>query len=608
MRFLSLVVFILLFCNITYALDIEKGIEKYDSFTLEYAIEDVDFATIRQKNFTEITGNYFSFGYIFTPVWFHLEVRNTQPLPQELYLEFGEAFADECDFYIQDASGYMMYKNGLQVDLENRSIKNPLPAVLLRLESGETKQIYIRYKSRFGSFGSFKLFSPEAFFSSSNSFAAVYALYFGAVLVIAVYNLFLYFSLRDSAYLYYVGYVGVFALWVFLFCGFSLYVMDGAMHYMLHFSTPFAFFFMTLFTQKVLDTKEKLPKAHMILWLFATLLFIYSVWIIFDLETGYYLTNINGLLLLPMYIFVALMAIREGIKTAKYYLFALAIYLSSMITLASMAVGMLEYNVYIKYSYLVGSLLEIILFSFLLAYRINVLRQEKFEAQRKLLEMKEDEAARLEARVDEKTAKLQEMVQERELLIKEIHHRVKNNLQTVIGLLVIQKSGTEDTEIKRWINETASRIKSISVVHELLYSAGDLSKISAKEYLEKILVSIDAWLGEGSVELKSEILDMELNIDDAITIGIIVVEIVTNSLKHAFTDISDRQIEIRFFKENENAVLEICDNGRGFDLEKVNIEKSLGIRLVQNMSKKLQEGKSEFMRKNGTVFRLEFVC
>jgi len=601
--------FLLLFFGTSelFGLDLDKNSQRFDNFPVSYSVGDKSFEEIKTQKM-EKGYNYFSFGYIFETVWFKLDLKNIDKESVDFYLEFSEAFADVCDFYIKDGENFRVYKNGLHIDLEDREIKKPLPTVLLKFAPGEEKVVYVRYKSRFASFGSFRLYQPVEYIKSDTLAVALYSLYFGAVLIIALYNLFLFFSLKDLSYLYYVGYVSVFALWVFLFCGFSLYLINGKIHYILHFSTPLAFFFMTLFTQKILDLKEKFPKGDFILSIFVALLFIFSVWVVFDLEGGYHFLNLSGLFLLPAYLIIAVIAIKIGIKTAKYYLIALSIYLSAMISLSAMAMGIIDFNFYAKYSYIVGSLLEIVLFSFLLAYRINLLRQEKYEAQKKILELKEDEAIRLEMMVDEKTAKLQGMVVERELLIKEVHHRVKNNLQTVIGLLAIQKTGIDDENIKRWINETINRIKSISIVHELLYSSNDIANIEAKEYFEKVFDSISVWLDEGRVVLKRSIEDFELDIDSAITLGIIVVEIVTNSLKHAFKGVMDRCIEIKFSKNTNGVVLEIRDNGNGFNIQDVDLDDSLGIRLVQNMSKKLNGGRSYFFNNNGSVFVLEFQC
>lgn len=212
---------------------------------------------------------------------------------------------------------------------------------------------------------------------------------------------------------------------------------------------------------------------------------------------------------------------------------------------------------------------------------------------------------------DQKKAeeKINKSLKEKDVLLKEIHHRVKNNLQIVSSLLSLQSRYMEDPGTVEVFKESQSRIKSMALIHEKLYQTGDLTKINLKEYTYELVsdlfqsYSVNTYL----VKYKIESSNILLDINTAIPCGLIINELVTNSIKHAFPDNASGEIDIEIRCDDEDFTLTVKDNGVGFP-ENLNLDtvKTLGLQLVTSLTKQL-DGTIKLSKKDGTCFRIKFI-
>ncbi|WP_298488264.1 sensor histidine kinase [uncultured Maribacter sp.] len=199
---------------------------------------------------------------------------------------------------------------------------------------------------------------------------------------------------------------------------------------------------------------------------------------------------------------------------------------------------------------------------------------------------------------------------EKETLLKEIHHRVKNNLQTVSSLLSMQSRNMEDKELQTLLKGTQNRVISMSMIHEMLYMRNDLSKIEYKTYVQELsqylIKSIKGI--ENKVKLTIDIPDIKLGIDTAIPLGLLINETITNALKYGIVDDSEGEIHIAIKKElHKEYVLIIGDNGVGFP-ETVNHKntKSLGLKLIYSLTRQLKGSVIRDISKKGTNYIIKF--
>lgn len=204
--------------------------------------------------------------------------------------------------------------------------------------------------------------------------------------------------------------------------------------------------------------------------------------------------------------------------------------------------------------------------------------------------------------------KIQDSLAEKEAMLKEIYHRVKNNLQVVSSLLNMQANTIEHSPSKRAFLESAARIKSMSLIHEMLYQSGNLAEIRIDKYLQKLT----AYLADvfhvdiNVIKLITEADAISLGIEQAIPCGLIVNELISNAFKHAFPNGREGEVKISLELSNNNIIMRISDNGIGLD-EKIDFDNSttLGIPLIQALTKQL-EGSIKLESNNGTVFTLTF--
>ena len=201
-------------------------------------------------------------------------------------------------------------------------------------------------------------------------------------------------------------------------------------------------------------------------------------------------------------------------------------------------------------------------------------------------------------------------LQEKETLLKEIHHRVKNNMQIVSSLLNHQAQYIKDKNVIEIFTESQNRILSMSLVHEKLYQSKDLAKIDFHDYINDLVANLfQAYMAKsGKITLTMNIENIYLDIDLAIPCGLIANELVTNSLKYAFPAGTKGEIKIAFHKKEEN-MLEFVINDNGIGLPKhLDFRKtdSLGLHLVTILAENQLHGEINLIRRKGTEFQIKF--
>jgi PAS domain S-box-containing protein len=205
--------------------------------------------------------------------------------------------------------------------------------------------------------------------------------------------------------------------------------------------------------------------------------------------------------------------------------------------------------------------------------------------------------------------RLQSTVVEKETLLKEIHHRVKNNLQTVSSLLDLQAESISEPKSLEAFRSSQSRIKSMALIHERLYKSENLSEIKACEYIKNLVEYLEGTYQSPSreIEITTEIKDHYLDLDVAIPCGLIINELVSNSMKYAFQQNHKGKIKVSLQTDNEeNLVLTIKDNGVGMTLNFRTLNpQSLGLELVKLMVKQLN-GKMAIDGTAGTKISITF--
>ncbi|HMB44463.1 MAG TPA: histidine kinase dimerization/phosphoacceptor domain -containing protein [Candidatus Methanoperedens sp.] len=216
----------------------------------------------------------------------------------------------------------------------------------------------------------------------------------------------------------------------------------------------------------------------------------------------------------------------------------------------------------------------------------------------------------LEIRVQERTAQLKDSLIEKEILLREIHHRVKNNMQVISGLLMLQEEFSNDEKFIEMIKESQNRIASMALIHEKLYRSENLSKIVFREYIDDLVSGLFESYGftESKIGLKVNAENISMGIDAAIPVGLIINELVSNSLKHAFPEGKNGEINISMSSTGRDMIeLSVQDNGIGIpddlDFRKT---QSLGLHIVNLLVENQLHGEIKLNKERGTEFRIRF--
>lgn len=213
-----------------------------------------------------------------------------------------------------------------------------------------------------------------------------------------------------------------------------------------------------------------------------------------------------------------------------------------------------------------------------------------------------------EERLTSSLLEREKLLKEKDVLMKEVYHRVRNNLQGISNLIYLQATYLKDERVRGMFRQTQDRLKSIALIHEKLYQTEDLVQLDLAQYIRSLAeYLIHSYRTRPElIKLDVKVDDMRLNVDTAIPVGIIVNELVSNSLKHAFP--SDEQpgeiqIELRQLTPGE-ATLRVKDNGPGLPAEvDITTTTSLGLQLVSMLAGYMQ-GRVEIVRNNGTLFEV----
>jgi two-component sensor histidine kinase len=202
---------------------------------------------------------------------------------------------------------------------------------------------------------------------------------------------------------------------------------------------------------------------------------------------------------------------------------------------------------------------------------------------------------------------IKEALAEKNLLIAELHHRVKNNLAIISGLFSLTINDNLHDDAKNVLLESRNRVRSMALIHNRLYKSDSFTDVNFDEYIHELISEITSSYPtiSNSIDVKTNIKNVILNVNSAIPCGLILNELLTNAYKHAFKDQKDDgQIVISFVRQNGQFLMTVKDNGCGLPLD-YNEKQSLGITVIEALTEQL-DGKSKFTSNQGTHFELTF--
>ncbi|MFA7083280.1 MAG: 7TM diverse intracellular signaling domain-containing protein [Arcobacteraceae bacterium] len=582
----------------------------YENFTLEYfkdasnamGIEEI---ALMQKEFSP-SSSAFSLGYSPETLWLKLELKNIAQT-EEFILSINEHFYEKANFYYFDKT-WQKIGNGVFTPINKRQIQSSKLAYPLFLAQNSSKTVFLELKGVYPYIGNISIYTKPYFYShqlfSINTF---FIFLFGILTIIFIFNLFLWINLREVIYLYYAGYSFFSFIYFLNISGLLAYINLQYYMFELHFAAGLSVIFLSLFSIEYFNAKKHFKKATYILKILMLIIAIFGILMLFSYTPWNKIINNAITLTLLSLIVTSIVIYKKGQHFLKYYIFAITVYFLSIIIYILLLSGVVEYNSFTRYGYLFSLCLEIIIFSLMLANRYNIIKNSQISTQNELIDLQNNQNKKLENEVKKQTQSLQgankklsKLLKERELLVKEVFHRVKNNFHMIIAFLWFESKKESD---KNRFSELINRIKSMSLIHEYLCNSKDLVHINVQEYLDELIQTIIRTYVNSNVTLNKKVDNIRIDFDHIMSLGVIINEIISNSIKHHPKKIPI-VLDIACFKKNHLVVLHIKDNGMGFDLNEH--PTGFGLELIKDFSSKLPEGSFCFYQDSGTVFELTF--
>ncbi|MEP3582821.1 MAG: histidine kinase dimerization/phosphoacceptor domain -containing protein [Cyclobacteriaceae bacterium] len=301
---------------------------------------------------------------------------------------------------------------------------------------------------------------------------------------------------------------------------------------------------------------------------FVVLLEIVSYLAGYDLQHNFYYKIVSIGIQLPLMSWIFYRVYQLKNRLSNIFLIGAGVLILS--TLSGQILSTMKLTFETNYFIQAGLILDILIFSVGMSVRIGLVYKGREKAQSRLIgqlkvneQLQDEYTAQLEVKVSERTAEIQMKSQENELLLKEVHHRVKNNLQMISSLLSMQARRTLRSKESEILLFTQNRVRSIALIHEHLYQHDDFSQIPLEGYVSDLITMLlKSLFSERTISLKEEIQTMKVDFDTALHVGLILNELVTNSIKYAFPTCKKPELLVQVFENNGSLNLVVQDNGK----------------------------------------------
>ena len=529
---------------------------------------DATVDTIAQRDFTPNHEKSLSYGYSpdFT-VWIRFVLANTSEHPIERIIEYANPLTSDIALYNGSDKSLIKQEGLFHIDPGRDTLH---PVFYITLDTNTTRTFYIKAPSRITPLIiTLKLWDIKRFYQKELQHQLILALFFGAMGIIILYNLIVYFAVREKAYLYYVlAFIGItFHHLIYKGVAGTYLLPNDQIEMMMKYSTfivAFPTFFLALFTKEVLNLKQY-PKLNKTVNYYLTgFPFFILLSFIWDLNT---LRSLISLLLLLLLFFSTFYALIHHNRQAKFITAGWVIFFTSALFVYLSSLGI--YDIFEVFPHYVEAslILEALLFSLLLSDKIKRLHQAKIASQQKYIAYKNKEEQRLTSLVNEKTAELKQSLDQKETLLQELNHRVKNSMQTIVSFIRLQIDTLDNTTNINLLQDVERRVLAINHLYALLHTRTNISSVYAYEFFSLIADDIERIFQKENIKIRIET-TLKLPSKVAVYCGLIVNEAITNSFKYAFDDTQEGLIEISFIKEDARYHLTIKDNGQGYDKDR----------------------------------------
>ncbi len=534
--------------------------------------------------------------------WIRCTLQNDSNISQQKIMVLTSPLLEEITLYTDDNTS-----QNRGVAYITRTHQSLYPYFKIEIPPNHTRTYYLRIHSTYTPVDFRLLLSEEdIYLPQDRDRQFINILLIGFILALMVYSFILHFYTKDKSYLYYSFYLFALIYQQLTYLGLT----------QIYFPLPFITIDMqmpiikigalvitsALFAISFLKTKQykniyRIYQAFIIISLLEMLFLVGGTWY------NLYIVIFTGTLFIFFNLSAGVVSYRHGNKQARLFIVGFSIVALSYCLIILDALGFTSVMQHFQNILMFGTAFEALVLSLAFADRYIILQKEKAQADARILEETSKRADIIHQEVIKKTHALNSALETKDLLIKEVHHRVKNNLQIILSIIRLQQDRVEDTDIHDIFISLENRINAISKTYDMLLIKENLEKIDMSEYINSLLSDIQDTMYNyrKTITIETKI-DAMVPLRESVYIGLIVNELVTNAYKYAFE--KEGTITISLLQHNNHYTLKVADDGKGYD--STTAETSLGLRLIHTLVYDQLEGTMEKETVGKTVYTIRF--
>jgi len=561
---------------------------------------------ITQDLFTAYTQPYINIGMHSQVIWITFTLSNYSSKPAQKILILTSPMLEHITLYKEGSIESPIANGRASNSKEHTTLFYHFPT---EVAARTSQKYYLKIYSDYTPVDFALLLEDEQIYLKEDMFQQlITVMLIGVIIALMLYSFLISLYTRDKSYLFYsiylfaliyqqISYLGL--TQIYLPLSFNTFDMQIP-----NFKGSFVLITSALFAMHFLKT-QKHPLLNNIYIFFILLAsFEMLLFILFHISSMYLLA-ITVLLYITFNLGAGIISYRKGNKQARLFILGFGIIFLSYMMVVADALGVTSIMQSFKNALIWGTALEALILSLAFADRYTILQQQKTEADQHILQESKVRERIIQAEVIKKTAELKHALNSKEMLLQEVHHRVKNNLQIILSIIRLQNDEISDISISKKLIALEHRVNAIAKTYTMLLETTDTNEIDMKAYIESLLTDISQTFNDSkkTITIKTDIQAI-VPLKEAVYIGLIINELVTNAYKYAFDD-HKGTISITLIQKKNHFLLTIKDNGKGYILRENN--HTLGLKLIHTLVYHQLEGTIEQETNNHTQYIIKFV-
>jgi len=558
----------------------------------------------KENKFEPYRKSYLNAGVTQSSVWLRFQLKNSSSIAIKKVLVFSSPLLESIELYRGVES---------QAVLRGLSFEQPQHRTIsyyydIKLDAKSEITYYVKVYSHYTPLGFAVTLEDKSLFLKEDSLKQLTTiLLIGMLVALMLYALGLAFYAKDKSYFYYALYLTLIIYQQFTYVGltqiyasYSFIVLD--MQWAI-FKVSILMLSSALFAMHFLKT-ENIPWLHTLYKWF--LLFIILEMTVFSLPRFYNIEIIilTGVLFIVFNLMAGIITYKSDYKEARLFIIGFGTVFVSYFIMIMDALGLISVIQYFPNLLMWCSAIEALVLSLAFSDRYKLLQEAKEKTDKAFLESLKNREIIINNEVKKKTEELNQAVKTKELLLNEVHHRVKNNLQIILSILRLQNDKITDRVTLDACINLENRINAIAKTYSMLLPKENLDAIDMEEYVDSLLWDIHDTICCDTCQIEIEThIDVSLSLKESAYVGLIINELVTNAYKHAFEE-GKGIISIHFHKKGEVFTLIVEDNGRGFAPDPKS--QSLGLKLIYTLVYDQLEGTITLLSDKRTKYTIRF--